>query len=212
MAICNFSEHICYLQLFKKATAQSPEHFPKTQKLWRECAHGFCSMRWKPVVLPQALELVLFPLRGTASPKRTDSFLFPNFWDNQSSWAQGECALQKNVDFCSFFHVPEQEMDSNCIVKPITTSLYSSSPKDWHCLVFQKLDLLLPATRMGINWEKMQELSKQKPAQELLPVKQSWTESWKRSHPFISAGNSPSEQLIQGFNPFLKQKQQTSSV
>lgn len=49
VAICNFSNHICYLLFFKKSnskcTAQSTEHFPKNQKLQRECTHGFCSMK-----------------------------------------------------------------------------------------------------------------------------------------------------------------------
>lgn len=128
-AICNFSKEQQWVHSAKARTS------PKNAK----ALTGMCAwlllheMRWKPVVLTQALELVIFPLIGTASLKENWQLSFPKTFGTTKvhvvRLSMSYKATWKNVVPCSFFHVPEQEIDSNCIVKPITNSLYSFLPK-----------------------------------------------------------------------------------
>lgn len=132
MAVCNFSKHICYLQFFKISNlvhSTKPSTFSKISK----ALTGMCmwlllhKIRWKPVVLTQ--ELVIFPLIRAGKIK----FSFPKTFGTTKvhvlRLSVSYKATWKNVVLCSFFHVPEQEIDGNCIVKPITTLLYSFLPK-----------------------------------------------------------------------------------
>lgn len=115
---------------------------PRTCSKTSKALKGMCTwvllheMRWKPVVLTQALEL------GYCQSKENWQLSFPKTFGTTKVHVLRICvsykATQENVDLCSFFHVPEQEIDSNCIVKPITTSLYSFLPKRLTLFAFPK--------------------------------------------------------------------------
>lgn len=109
-------------------------------------------------MLTLALGLVIFPLIGTASLKENWQLSFPKTFGTTKvhvlSLSVSCKATWKNVVHCSFFHVPEQEIDSNCIVKPITISLYSFLPQKTNIVCFSK-SLIYYFQRPG--WELMGE-------------------------------------------------------
>lgn len=135
-AICNFSKKQQWVHSTK------PRTFSKNSK----ALMGMCTwvllpeMRWKPVVLTQALELVIFPLIG--SLKENWQLSFPKTFGTTKVHVLrlrvSHKATWKNVVLCPFSRVPEQETDSNCIVKPITTSLYSFLPQKTNIVWFSK--------------------------------------------------------------------------
>lgn len=135
-AICNFSKKQ------QRVHSTKPRTFSKNSK----ALMGMCTwvllpeMRWKPVVLTQALELVIFPLIG--SLKENWQLSFPKTFGTTKVHVLrlrvSHKATWKNVVLCPFSRVPEQETDSNCIVKPITTSLYSFLPQKTNIVWFSK--------------------------------------------------------------------------
>lgn len=71
-------------------------------------------------MLTQAPELVIFPLIGTAILKENRQLSFSKTFGKVHvlRLSVSYKATWKNVVLCSFFHVPEHELDSDCIVKP----------------------------------------------------------------------------------------------